>query len=80
MFDLSESLVAFKLSCCDRPGWEHGFCLSQLQMFGCNPQSYKVQASKKSRESVPVVLAVADHDFAQFSSIPPICMILISFP
>ena len=28
VYDLSESLTAFKLSCRDRPEWEHGFHLT----------------------------------------------------
>ena len=39
-------------------------------MFGYNPRSYRVRATKEHRESYLVVPPVVDHDFSQFSALP----------
>ena len=70
VYDLAESLASFKLSRGDRPEREQSFRLTQPKIFGCNPQSYRVRASKQHRELYFVVLPVVDHDFAQFSMLP----------
>ena len=68
IFDLSDSLVALKLSPEDRPEHERGFCLAHPKMFGCNPQSCRVRASKEQWESYLVVPPVVDS--SQFSAFP----------
>ncbi len=70
IYDLSESLVSFKLSRGDRLERERGFRLAQPRMFGCNPRSYRVRASKEHRESYLVVSPVVDRDYSQFSALP----------
>ena len=71
IYDLLESLPAFKLSRGDPLEQERRFHLTQPKMFGCNLQSYRVWALKQHQESYLVVPLVANCDFSQFSVLSP---------
>ncbi len=71
LYSVSEPLSSFRLHRGDKAEQDRGFKLAAPRMYGCNPRSYKIRASRDHELGYLVAPPIIDRDFARFSTLSP---------